>query len=325
MQAAKTTYGALEELLQYVENNPEIYKRIIAKRRIEEEENAGPLSYLKVKLMVALHGEEYAVESITNTECENEINKFQNNICQVFNYAQDSKQKSTRFSKRLAAKTKKQKSSETTTLKRNVKSSTIPPPLPPALALSGSESVSDENDVENVVIIPKGRPSIHSGTKKQKKGQTVEALMSPPPPPPPPPSAVLQDSTNKRNPGKSTPTSKMPDVLPASDGKLLTNKLKPKSKQFGSTASLASVGSIQDELRSFDRKLLKSVSSVKSPGGTPQPTPRTKRLLSTPVVSPSMHSAFNMKMLDKFKNIRSPPSNHNSPASGFNSTSDFTP
>lgn len=34
--------------MQYVEENPEVYKRIIAKRKLEEEENAGLLSFLKV-------------------------------------------------------------------------------------------------------------------------------------------------------------------------------------------------------------------------------------------------------------------------------------
>ncbi|PIK36419.1 hypothetical protein BSL78_26749 [Apostichopus japonicus] len=105
----------------------------------------------------------------------------------------------------------------------------------------------------------------------------------------------------------------------------MTKKLRREAKLHGSTASLASVGSIHDELLSFDRKLLRSVDSVKSPNGTPLPTPRTRRLMTTPMTSPSVNSIFNTKMLDKFKNIRSPPSNPNSPASGFNSMSDFTP
>lgn len=34
--------------MSFVEKNPEVYKRIIAKRKLEEEENAGLLSFIKV-------------------------------------------------------------------------------------------------------------------------------------------------------------------------------------------------------------------------------------------------------------------------------------
>lgn len=38
--------------------------------------------------MVALQGEDYGVDTISNDDCEKGVNKFNNDICEVFNYSQ---------------------------------------------------------------------------------------------------------------------------------------------------------------------------------------------------------------------------------------------
>ncbi|PIK36418.1 putative inverted formin-2 [Apostichopus japonicus] len=177
---ARTTHDALKELMSFVEKNPEVYKRIIAKRKLEGKENAGLLSFIKVKLLVAFQGEDYAVDSITNDDCKKEINKFQSDICEVFNYSQESKPKATRFSKRLEAKKQKKKSSSSSS-KTDSKEETVSP----TSTLTPCQEGSPLKDSEKVIVSPTGRPSIHKGTKKQKKEPLEENLMSPLSPPPP--------------------------------------------------------------------------------------------------------------------------------------------
>lgn len=47
-QAAKTTEDALQNLLAHLDKNPNEYHRIMKKRRKEEAENRGIISFLKV-------------------------------------------------------------------------------------------------------------------------------------------------------------------------------------------------------------------------------------------------------------------------------------
>lgn len=49
-QAYSCTEEALLELMQHLENTPESYHRVMAKRKKEEEEEAGMLSYLRVRI-----------------------------------------------------------------------------------------------------------------------------------------------------------------------------------------------------------------------------------------------------------------------------------
>ena len=49
-QASSCTEGALSELIDYLDKNPDSYRRVIAQRKKEEKENAGFLSYAKVTL-----------------------------------------------------------------------------------------------------------------------------------------------------------------------------------------------------------------------------------------------------------------------------------
>lgn len=43
------TQESLKQLLQFMDNNPEQYERIVKKRKKEEAENTGILSYIKVR------------------------------------------------------------------------------------------------------------------------------------------------------------------------------------------------------------------------------------------------------------------------------------
>jgi uncharacterized protein YozE (UPF0346 family) len=48
-QASRCTEDALAELIQYLENNPSSYRRVVSSRKKEEGENAGFFSYAKVQ------------------------------------------------------------------------------------------------------------------------------------------------------------------------------------------------------------------------------------------------------------------------------------
>ena len=49
-QASSCTEDALTELIEYLDKNPGSYHRVMVRRKKEEEENAGFLSYAKVSL-----------------------------------------------------------------------------------------------------------------------------------------------------------------------------------------------------------------------------------------------------------------------------------
>ena len=47
-QSVRSTEEGLESLIQYLKTNPALYRRIMSRRKIQEEQNAGLLSYIKV-------------------------------------------------------------------------------------------------------------------------------------------------------------------------------------------------------------------------------------------------------------------------------------
>ena len=50
-QASTCTEDALDSLIQYLEKNPESFKRVLGRRKREEEESAGLFSFAKVYSM----------------------------------------------------------------------------------------------------------------------------------------------------------------------------------------------------------------------------------------------------------------------------------
>ncbi|XP_033628494.1 uncharacterized protein LOC117291006 isoform X2 [Asterias rubens] len=340
-QGAVETEKALQELMSYLEKNPAVYKKVLVRKKQEEAENAGIFSYMKCKVMATMRGPDYLEDEVTNEETMNKLGALEHEMGKVYDYAQEANKSKKRFSRRIAAKKSKAAKGNKSTPPANFKvPSSIshstkkkavptPPPYPPPTSASYSMTPESDDDVFLYLpITPARRPPLHPDASINC------TIPVPPPPPPPTPSStesrVLKERTNLKHQGcfdspKYVSTPKPP----------LTPGFKASLERYGSTSSLSSIASVHDELVSFNKSKLKSVSKPsprKSANGTPFKTPQSrKRVISASIVRGSITDicgvstidAFNQQMLEKFRNARSPIVN--SPASGINSPSGFTP
>lgn len=87
-QAAESTESAIEELMEYLEANPDAYTDVVKKRRKEEAESAGLLSYLKVQLFSLWSGSGNTLSQPTEQECKAELRKMREDIIKVYEYSQ---------------------------------------------------------------------------------------------------------------------------------------------------------------------------------------------------------------------------------------------
>lgn len=87
-QAEESTESALEQLLEYLEKNPEAYTDVVKKRRKEEAESAGLLSYLKVQLFSLWSGNSAPHSQPTEQECKAQLHKTKEDMIKVFEYSQ---------------------------------------------------------------------------------------------------------------------------------------------------------------------------------------------------------------------------------------------
>ncbi|XP_038057997.1 uncharacterized protein At4g04980-like [Patiria miniata] len=342
------TEKALRDLMDYLEMNPSAYKKVLVRQKQEEAENAGIFSYVKCKFLATVRGPDYMEDAVSNDETLFKIGQLQHELAKVYDYGQEANKSKKRFSRRIAAKKAAARNKENTTpanFKRPNKVSssskrTAPPPpaYPPPPVSSPATSGDDDVFVKSVLAItPCRRPPIHPPSS------TPSVDCSIPPPPPPPPANVnrtgpLKERINNQV-SLESPTYKSTPIKPgATPNTPRTPGIHSELKRYGSSTSLSSIASVHDELRSFDKTRLKSVStktSKRSPRSKSLKTPLTarKRVLSASIVRASITdvcgistiSAFNQQMVDKFRNARSPVTAVNSPASSFNSPTGFTP
>nr|XP_054766058.1 serine/arginine repetitive matrix protein 1-like [Lytechinus pictus] len=346
LQGSTETYAALQNLLEYMDSNSDVFTRILAKKKQEELEGAGIFSFLKCKLWEKVKGPNFMMADITENESSEKRDQLQKEMCEVFNYVQETKSSpvTKRFSKRLAAKRSNRNPSGKTASKRPKGPAPPPPPYPPPGSNRPKEGPEGQRSTPTgsvLSVVPSPRKPLRhdsplDGNKPKKPVRVVADVApvcppaAPPPPPPPlpgtnPKSAMkkpLQERTNTVY--ITTPTGRM-----QSPAKKALLKSEPRLKQLqktGSTTSLNSISSIHDELIGFDKGKLKSV-KARSPGRIP-----TKKAPAKPSRMSKMGDitidSFNQKILEKFKNAHSP-SRYGSPnslsSSGFGSPSDFTP
>ncbi|XP_013402600.1 pollen-specific leucine-rich repeat extensin-like protein 2 [Lingula anatina] len=133
-QTATETEKALRELIQHLKSDPVTYHKILKKKKQEEIENSGVFSYLKCKLFMAVQGENYVENMITEEESKQKLNELTCGMEKAFEYAQEAKGR--RFSKRIAARKSKRASLNDENTPTGKKSfpppPCVPPPPPPA-------------------------------------------------------------------------------------------------------------------------------------------------------------------------------------------------
>uniref|UniRef100_K1P6V3 Uncharacterized protein n=1 Tax=Magallana gigas TaxID=29159 RepID=K1P6V3_MAGGI len=84
-QTVSETERALENLISYMEKNPQVYKKILKKKMKEEKENEGPFSFLKVKMMTLIKGEEN-VSFVSDRECDQRLEELKTGMSKAFDY-----------------------------------------------------------------------------------------------------------------------------------------------------------------------------------------------------------------------------------------------
>ncbi|KAI0237560.1 hypothetical protein LSAT2_011872 [Lamellibrachia satsuma] len=125
------TEKALQALVGHLEENPGKYMQILRRRKQEEIENSGMLSFLKARLMSRLRGDEYQMSLMADSECEKKLSEVTTGMLKVFEYAQEAR--GVRFSRRLAAKrfrVRQQQMNDENTPPRSFQPPPPPPPLP---------------------------------------------------------------------------------------------------------------------------------------------------------------------------------------------------
>eukprot|EP00058_Branchiostoma_floridae_P024094 XP_002609584.1 hypothetical protein BRAFLDRAFT_125009 [Branchiostoma floridae] len=96
-QGSEATRQALMELQETMKQNPELYRQVLGKKRIDE---GNVFSKLKGKLMTAVKGDEYGREKVTELETQVKMAELHEEMFKVYEYAQDNNAMLLQFSRR---------------------------------------------------------------------------------------------------------------------------------------------------------------------------------------------------------------------------------
>ena len=86
-QASDYTENALAELIEYLEYNPTAYHNILRKRKREDAEKGGILSYIKAKMLTTVFGDEY-LERVDEREAKQKLAALKDDIRSSYDYAE---------------------------------------------------------------------------------------------------------------------------------------------------------------------------------------------------------------------------------------------
>ena len=81
------TQQALTQLIQYLEYNPTAYHNVLRKRKREDAENAGVFSWLKVKMLSTVYGEEHC-ENMSDDALRQKLTSLKSEMVSSYNYAE---------------------------------------------------------------------------------------------------------------------------------------------------------------------------------------------------------------------------------------------
>lgn len=86
-EGCRCTEDALSELMTYLDSSPSVYGRVLQKRRKEEAENSGLLSFLKIRALSYWHGKDAGFNSVTDGECKEELTKMKERMGKAFEHS----------------------------------------------------------------------------------------------------------------------------------------------------------------------------------------------------------------------------------------------
>ena len=85
-QSSLSTERAITDLIKYLEYNPSQFYDTLRKRKKEQQENAGVLSFLKVKILSMVLGDDYI--DVSPEEARQKLQEFKEEMIKAYNYAQ---------------------------------------------------------------------------------------------------------------------------------------------------------------------------------------------------------------------------------------------
>jgi hypothetical protein len=89
-QTSESTEDALEQLLEYLDANPQIYANILKKKSDEENESQGLLGYFKQHFWSFWSRNGSARSEPTEEECQKKLGKLKENMIKAYEYSQGS-------------------------------------------------------------------------------------------------------------------------------------------------------------------------------------------------------------------------------------------
>ena len=87
-QTCENTEGALEQLLQFLDQNPDVYASILKKKRKEEAEPEGLFSYFKHQFWSFWSNKDSNRAQLSDEECQKELGKLKQNMIKAYEYSQ---------------------------------------------------------------------------------------------------------------------------------------------------------------------------------------------------------------------------------------------
>ncbi|XP_041095966.1 uncharacterized protein LOC121307759 [Polyodon spathula] len=135
-QALSYTERALLDLFHTMDQNPELYERVIRKRKQGELEKASVGSCLKAKFFTAVEGQMNRCNAVGAAELKQRVGHLKEEMKKVQAYAQEAKCAAKRTSKRLAERRQK-----TPGECDEEQAPPPPPPLPPSTALPEAQTL----------------------------------------------------------------------------------------------------------------------------------------------------------------------------------------
>lgn len=85
-QTSKETEKAIEELMILMEKHPELYRRVLQRRKRDDMENGGFMSFLKARAMYFWQRD--SAFDVSDDECKAKTKKLHNEMTKVFHYSQ---------------------------------------------------------------------------------------------------------------------------------------------------------------------------------------------------------------------------------------------
>ncbi|KAK6183814.1 hypothetical protein SNE40_002410 [Patella caerulea] len=316
------THKHLEELVEYLEKNPQSYNKILLKRKVEEIENGGFFPWLKLTVLRWLHGNDCPSCMLKAEETTSKLESLKTGMQKAFEYSEASKDKPIPSS---ASKDTTTNSfsiystpvSKTPGSRKKQRLDYLQTQESPFVQIHMAEIQPDEQQVHQSYSPPPLPPLPSKLFTRSAQKAHIEMVHPPLPPTPQPNNEVytrVNDNTENINPDQSSETvstssaSSTSHVTTSTPNTFVTPKdiRVRKHRRTRSSVSKSSNGStfsrsnlLSDLQSNNPLTRLRTTAVIRSPGGTP---------IRQEVVESSepLHQALIVAFKNKFRNVRTP-------------------